>query len=99
MSVDRGGIAGVLGGVAGSGAAGIALLVCCATTATAAGGGLATTGGLLRSPWLIVAGVLIVALAGAAAIVHRTGRGGFDSCCPLSEADLQPAATKEAKQL
>src|SRR5262249_26046335 len=94
MSVDRGRAAGWLGGAAGAGAAGIAVLVCCTPpTAAAAGGGLAAAGGVLRSPWLIAAGVVVIALALAAFIVQRTGRpnAGADPCCPPSMVDPRPA--------
>jgi hypothetical protein len=98
VSVDRSRIAGWLGGVAGAGAAGIAMLVCCATTTTAAaGGGLAAAGGVLRSPWLIVAGLVIIVLAaprslcGTAATAPAVVPYGAPSA-----ADPQPAATNEA---
>jgi hypothetical protein len=74
MSVDRSRIAGWLAGVAGAGGAGIAMLVCCTTSTAAAGGGLAAAGGVLCSPWLIVAGVIVIAFAVAALIAQRTRR-------------------------
>src|SRR5262249_38187850 len=100
MSVDRGRVAGWLGGAAGAGGAGIAMLVCCTTTAAAAGGGLAATGGVLRSPWLIAAGLVVIALALAAFIVQRTGRpnAGADVCCPPSMVDPLPAPREETSQ-
>jgi hypothetical protein len=67
------------------------MLLCCTTTAAAAGGGLAAAAGSMRSPWLIIAGLLVIALAFAAFIVQRTGRpAGVDPCCPPSMADTQP---------
>jgi mercuric ion transport protein len=100
VSVDRGRVAGWLGGAAGAGGAGIAMLVCCTTTAAAAGGGLAAAGGVLRSPWLIAAGLVVVALALAAFIVQRVGRpnAGGDPCCPPSVANSRPAPPKETSQ-
>jgi mercuric ion transport protein len=76
MSVDRARIAGWLGGIAGAGGAGIAIVVCCATTVAIAGGGLAAVGGILRSPWLITAGLVVAALAIAAIVLRRTGHAG-----------------------
>ena len=94
VSADRTRIAGWLGGAAGAGGAGIAMLVCCTTTAAVAGGGLAAAGGLLRSPWLITAGLIVAALAVAAIVVRRAGhtRVGED-CCPPAMSDPDTAAT------
>jgi hypothetical protein len=83
MSVDRARIAGWLGGIAGAGGAGIAIAVCCATTAAIAGGGLAAVGGILRSPWLITAGLVVAPLAIAAIVQRRPSHpGGGDDGCP-----------------
>jgi hypothetical protein len=81
MSTDRNRIASWLRGVAGVGGAGIAMLVCCTTTAAVAGGGLAAAGGIVRSPWLITAGIIVAALAIAAVVVPRTGKAGVDEEC------------------
>jgi hypothetical protein len=81
MSVDRARIAGWLGGIAGAGGAGIAIVVCCATTAAIAGGGLAAAGGILRSPWLITAGLVVAALAIAAIVLRHTGHTGVGEDC------------------
>ncbi|MFI7523378.1 hypothetical protein [Micromonospora globbae] len=99
MSVDRNRIAGWLGGVAGAGGAGIAMLVCCTTTVAIAGGGLAAAGGILRSPWLIVAGLAVAALAITAIVLRRTGHTSAGAhCCPLSATDQDPAAAKAASK-
>jgi hypothetical protein len=84
VSADRRRVADWLGGVAGVGAAGIAMLVCCATTIAAAGGGVAAAGGILRSPWLIIAGVVLSAVAVAAIILRRSGRAKDTVCGPLT---------------
>ncbi len=97
MNTDRGRIAGWLGGIAGAGGAGIAMLVCCTTTAAVAGGGLAATGGILRSPWLIVAGLIVAALAITAIVLRRAGRTGVgEDCCPPSTTDTDLNAAKQA---
>jgi hypothetical protein len=97
MSTDRNRIAGWLGGVAGAGGAGIAIVVCCTTTVAIAGGGLAAAGGIVRSPWLITAGLIVVALAIAAIVVRRTGRAGVgEDCCAPSVTDTDPAVSKQA---
>lgn len=105
MSAGRDRVAGWLGGMAGAGGAGIAMLVCCTTTAAAAGGGLAAAGGILRSPWLIVAGTVVIALALAALVVKHTGRhtsgdpGGVDAgCCPPSVTTTGRAPTTKARK-
>ena len=103
MSGGRDRVAGWLAGVAGAGGAGIAMLVCCATTAAVAGGGLAAAGGILRSPWLIVAGLVVAALAIAALVVKRTGRhpgsgepaGADTGCCPTAVTGTGPAVTRQ----
>lgn len=48
MSVERKRVAGWLGGIAATGAAGIAAVFCC--TPAAAIAGVAATGGILRNP-------------------------------------------------
>jgi hypothetical protein len=84
-------VAGWLGGIAGAGGAGIAMLVCCTTTVLHhdRGGGRrrpGAAGGLLRSPWLIAACVAVLTVAGAALVVQRTGHDGADhhACYPPS---------------
>jgi|SRR6476619_2563175 hypothetical protein len=71
MSVERTTIARWLGGVAAAGGAGIAALFCCAAPAAAAAGGLTAAGGILRNPWLLTAGILVVAALAIAALVLR----------------------------
>jgi mercuric ion transport protein len=97
MSTDRRKIAGWLGRVGG---AGIAMLICCTTTAAAAGGGFAAAGGVLRSPWLIAGGLVVVAMAVAALIVQRIGRhdASGDECCPPTRFDPRQTAPKETSQ-
>lgn len=74
---SRAGVLATLGAVA------VAVL-CCAGPALLAGGALAGLGGLLRNPWLIGGGALVI-LAGAAARLigrHRTAAGPRSSeCC------------------
>jgi hypothetical protein len=74
MSTDRNRIASWLSGVAGAGGAGIAMLVCCPTTK-------AVAGGILRSPWLITAGLVVAALAIATIALRRTGHAGIGEDC------------------
>jgi hypothetical protein len=95
MRADRTTIASWLGGVAGAGGAGIAMLVCCATTAAAAGGGLAAAGGIVHSPWLITAGIIVAAMAIVAVILRRIGRAGAGQACyPPSLPDTDLTTTK-----
>ncbi len=74
MSTDRATVAGWLGGVAGAAGAGIGMVVCCVTIAAIAGGGLAAAGGILRSPWLVGAGLVVAVLATAAIILRRSAQ-------------------------
>ena len=91
MSVERKRAAGWLGGAAAAGAAGIVAAFCCAPAAAVAGAGVAATGGILRNPWLISAGILIVAVLAIAALVLRR-TGGAENCCPptVTAPGLQP---------
>ena len=96
MSVDRNSVAAWLGRAATAGGAGVAMLVCCVTTAAIASGGLAAAGGILRTPWLIAAGLVVATLAVADIVVRRTGhRIGGTNRCPPSTTDTDPAASKE----
>jgi hypothetical protein len=100
MSVDRVRIAGWLGGIAGAGGAGIAMVVCCTTTVAIAGGGAAAAGGILRSPWLITAGLVVAALAIAAIVLRRTGHTDVgEDCCPptVTATDLTAGKPKSKR--
>ncbi len=80
MSLERSKVAGWLGGVAAAGGAGIAALFCCTPAATVAGASVAAIGGILRNPWLITAGILIVVVLATAALVLRRSTGDVESC-------------------
>lgn len=53
-----------------------AAVLCCAGPALLAGGALSGLGGLLRSPWLIIAGVMLIAGALAYTLARHTSRRG-----------------------
>ena len=95
MSVERSEVASWLGTGAAADAAGIAAVFCC-TPAAVAGASVAATGGILRNPWLITAGILIVAaLAIAALVLPRTG--GAENCCPPTVTDTDLTAKMETQ--
>ncbi len=57
-------------------------------------------GGILRSPWLITAGLILAALAIAAIVLRRTGRAAVgDDCCPPLVIETDLTATTEASKL
>ena len=74
---NSGGIGGPLA-VAG---AALAMVVCCAGPALIAGGVLTGLGGVLTSPWLIGAGVLVIAAA-LGYTLRRRAAGMAARCCP-----------------
>ena len=98
MSVERKRAAGWLGGAAAAGAAGIVAAFCCAPAAAVAGAGVAATGGILRNPWLISAGILIVALLAIAALGPATHRRRRE-LLPANGDRTGPAAEKETQAL
>lgn len=66
----------------GAGAA-LAMVLCCAGPALVAGGLLAGIGGLLRNPWVIGAGIAVLALAVLVTLTrHRRSRDTDDCCAP-----------------
>lgn len=92
---DRPGGGGLLFG------AGAVLLmaVCCALPLLIAGGVLAGVGGLLGGPWVIGAGIALVALVLLVVARRRArhGRTGPD-CCPTIDSD-HATDTKEDQNL
>jgi mercuric ion transport protein len=83
MTDNRPGLGGTLAVVGG----GLLLVLCCAGPALLAGGALTAVGGVLHSPWLLVAGAVV--LLGALGYVlqrrarRRAGARSAD-CCPPS---------------
>lgn len=74
---------------AGLGAmAAVALVVCCALPALIGAGVLATLGGVLRSPPIIVAGIVV--LVGAVGYAYRRRQRDRACASPISE----PSATE-----
>jgi hypothetical protein len=65
---------GLVGGIV----AAFALVLCCAGSALVAGGVLSTIGGVLRNPFVIAAGVLII--VAAVAVTFRKPRNGQAAC-------------------
>jgi mercuric ion transport protein len=65
--------------LAGIGAA-VLVVVCCAAPALLAAGALGVLGGALRSPWVIVAAVVLA--VGALTRLLRRRSAGRDACCP-----------------
>lgn len=99
MSVERKRVAGWLGGIAATGASGIAAVFCCTPAAAVAGASVAATGGILRNPWLITVGILLVAAMAIAALVLRR-TGGAENCCPpmVTDTDLTAKNATQAPQ-
>ena len=96
MSVERKKAASWFGGLAATGAAGIAAVFYCTPAAAVAGAGVAASGGILRNPWLITAGILIVvALAIPALVVLRRSTGDAENCCPPTVTDVDLAVERE----
>lgn len=80
MSEPRGpspaGILATLGAV-------VVAVLCCAGPALLAGGALSGIGGVLRNPWLIGVGALILAAAVIYTLRQRAARRrDSDACCP-----------------
>ncbi|MFI5627586.1 hypothetical protein ACIA03_29285 [Nocardioides sp. NPDC051685] len=69
----------------GAGAA-LLMILCCAGPALIAGGALAGIGGLLRNPWVIGAGIAVLALA-VLSIARRRSGATNDCCTPTRHAD------------
>jgi hypothetical protein len=98
---NRSGGSGVL-----LGAGSVLLLVACCALGplVLAGGTIAGLGGILRNPWVITAGVVLLSLAAAASIVtalrnikrHR-GKNDPDCCAPTRDED-NPDTTDEQDQ-
>lgn len=64
-----------------------AAVLCCAGPALLAGGALSGIGGVLRSPWLIGIGALLIVGSLGYTLLRRVGRRGEprdadESCCP-----------------
>lgn len=73
---DSGGFGGLLAVAGGV----LAMVACCAGPALIAGGVLAGLGGVLTSPWLLAAGVLVVAAAVGYTLRRRARKA--TGCCP-----------------
>jgi|UPI00067EACD0 hypothetical protein len=82
-----GGVAGPLAVAGGA----LAVVVCCAGPALIAGGVLAGLGGVLTSPWLLGAGLLVVAAA-VGYTLRRRAAGKAARCCPTPPGADGPAA-------
>lgn len=78
------------------GAAG-AMAVCC-TVHLAAAGAFAALGGWLISPWLVVAGLALLAVAGATLIQRRRRGHHSDNCCPPQAHQPRPTERPTARQ-
>ncbi|WP_371811951.1 hypothetical protein [Kocuria sp. TGY1127_2] len=57
------------------------MVLCCALPLLIAGGALAGVGGVLGSPWVISAGLVVVAVAVIASL-RRRRRNDVQGCCP-----------------
>ena len=95
MSVERKKAASWFGGLAATGAAGIAAVFYCTPAAAVAGAGVAASGGILRNPWLITAGILIVVALAIPALVLRRSTGDAENCCPPTVTDVDLAVERE----
>lgn len=73
---DSGGFGGLLAVAGGV----LVMVACCAGPALIAGGVLAGLGGVLTSPWLLAAGVLVVAAAVGYTLRRRARKA--TGCCP-----------------
>ncbi len=88
-------------GTAAAVGAALVMVVCCVGPALLAGGALGALGGVLRSPWLIAVGTLVVATA--IILVVRRGRADRAHCCrpPLNppgqeqQADPDPSGRSD----
>lgn len=72
--------------------AGLLMVVCCAGPLLVAGGALGAIGGVLRNPWLITVGAVVL-LTGTVHVLRcrarRRGAGPQD-CCPTGPAPPTP---------
>ncbi|GAA4127561.1 MULTISPECIES: hypothetical protein [Actinomycetes] len=86
---DQPGRAGLL---LGAGAAFLMVACCALLPLLVAGGALAGVGAFLRNPWVIGAGVALLAFGGVAATRRPNGgdNAGHDCCTPMRTTEHDP---------